>query len=122
MLLLIFGLVLSVGIDSDVVFSRGINGHHKLLTHYPLFWLAVSLGVFGLGVFADQAFIQSLALVIVVAAWTHLALDLFGLTMGVHLLWPVSMSEYSLTPLVPSFATGKAMVSYLLQNPRLLFF
>jgi len=33
--LLIFGLILSMAIDLDVLFVGGITGHHEQLTHYP---------------------------------------------------------------------------------------
>jgi len=115
--LLIFGLLLSVGIDLDVLVTGGITGHHKQLTHYPFFWLALSVVIFGLGLFFKQRFIQSLAIVTFIASWTHMVLDLFGVTMGIHWLWPFSMKEFSVTPIQPNFVSEQERWNFILKSP-----
>ena len=115
--LLFFGLLLSVAIDLDTLVTKGIDGHHKLLTHYPLFWLMASVFLFYAGKFLRKPFIRSLAVVTLITSWTHIALDLVGITMGVHLLSPFSMKEFSITPLTTNFASEQERWSYILSSP-----
>lgn len=93
------GLVLSVGIDLDIVISGGILGHHQQLTHYPFFWVTLSSILFVISRGVASTFILALSKVALLAAIMHLVLDLFGITMGVWLFWPFEMGEYSLTTL-----------------------
>lgn len=115
--LLIFGLLFSVAVDLDVVFSGGIAGHHKQLTHYPLFWLVVSATLYLIGLTLKSQFTQATAVVLLVSSWTHLALDLVGVTMGIHLLWPFSMKEFSITPLKTDFISNQARWDYIMKSP-----
>lgn len=111
------GLVLSIAIDLDVLLVGGITGHHRLLTHYPLFWLVVSLSTYLYGKSTGHSYTMALAKVILVTSWTHLALDLVGVTMGIHLFWPFSMHEFSVTPLHTQFATEASRWAYIWQSP-----
>jgi len=115
--LLIFGLILSMAIDLDVLFVGGITGHHEQLTHYPFFWLFLSVVVYILGRLAKNELFKSVAIVTFIASWTHMALDLFGVTMGVYWLWPFSMKEFSITPLRSEFASEQERWRYLLSSP-----
>jgi hypothetical protein len=115
--LLLFGLILSIAIDLDVLITGGIGGHHELLTHYPFFWLALSLLVFGLGRYMKKPLWQSIAIVTLVASWTHMALDLVGVTMGIYWLWPFSRQEFSVTPLHSDFASEQERWNYIMSSP-----
>jgi hypothetical protein len=115
--LLIYGLILSLAIDLDVLITRGITNHHKQLTHYPFFWLVISAVIFLLGLLFKQKILQAFAIVTLVSSWTHLALDLVGVTMGIHALWPFSTKEFSITPLKTDFATEKERIEYILKSP-----
>lgn len=115
--LLAYGLFLSLAIDLDVAVTRGITDHHKLITHFPLFWLAVSGLIFFLGKVCRHQAVQSLAIVTLIASWTHMLLDLVGVTMGIHLLAPFSMTEFSLTPLKTDFPSEQERLAYIFGSP-----
>jgi len=115
--LLVFGLLLSIGIDLDASFTGGIAGHHRQLTHFPAFWLVLSVLLLGVGIVLKKKLVQSLAIVILVASWTHMALDLVGVTMGIHWLWPFSMKEYSVTPIQTDFVSDQERWIYIMRSP-----
>ena len=116
-LLLVGGLLLSIGIDLDVLITAGIKNHHTLLTHYPAFWIIISTTIYSIGNLFGRPFIKSIAIVVVIATLTHLALDIVGVTMGIHLFWPFSMKEISITPLKTDFNSEQERWNYILQSP-----
>lgn len=115
--LYVYGLILSLAIDLDVWLAGGITDHHLQITHFPFFWLLLSLIIFLFGKALDQPVIRSLSLVTLIASWTHLLLDLVGITMGIHLFAPFSLQEFSLTPLKTEFSSEKERVIYIFQSP-----
>lgn len=118
----VIGLGLSVLIDLDVLWSpQGVTSHHKELPHLPLFWVGIIAVIWLIGYWQQSEPIRSLSVVVGVAALTHIALDLYGLTIGVHLLWPFSMQEFSLTPLRKDIMSNAGRVSYILSNPWVMW-
>lgn len=115
--LLILGLILSIAIDLDVLISGGIGGHHELITHYPFFWLVLSLSIVVLAKLVHKPLLISIAVVTLIASWTHMALDLVGVTMGIYWLWPFSTREFSITPLHTDFVSEHARWEYILRSP-----
>lgn len=112
-----FGMFATIAVDLDVFYVGGIENHHSVVTHFPLFWLMVSAAIFFAGMYLKSITVQSFAKVLLVATWTHLALDLVGITMGVYVLWPFSMQEFSMTPLRNDFVSEHERLQYILSNP-----
>ena len=83
--------------DIDV-FWLGVQQHRHSLLHYPLFWLAVALGLWVLGWLVTNKLVKWASLMVLVGSWLHLGLDMINPMVGVKLLWPYSEVMYSMKP------------------------
>jgi len=99
--LLIIGTLAGELPDVDTVFpviSHLLNrkprkeSHREHITHAPLFWLAISVVVVIVGLFASSAFIRWIGVLVLAGTWTHFLLD--SIEWGIWWLWPFSSKRF----------------------------
>ena len=110
---LIYGasVVCSLLPDINVLWHKKLITHHNDFTHYPIFWLCTSLGIFLINRFWG--------LLILLNTLVHLTLDTFGWRIGVRWLMPFKNKEYSFTKLIAdkSDLTVQKIFQHLKNNP-----
>lgn len=100
--LLFAGLIGSVLPDIDFVFFKYMKDHHNSWPHTPLFWIAIYLIFFSIGIFLRNQIIQNYSTALIIGILTHLFLDWFnGRAAGIRIFYPFSEKLYSLFPLSP---------------------
>lgn len=100
--LLVVGLIGSVLPDIDFVFFKYMKDHHNSWPHAPLFWIAIYLIFFSIGIFLRNQIIQNYNTALIIGILTHLFLDWFsGRTAGIRIFYPFSEQVFSLCPLNP---------------------
>ncbi len=118
-------MFLSAGIsilpDINMIWHNRVSTHHQSFTHYPflviLFTIIISLVEFL--VFKDIFYSMLISLNLIL----HLILDLFGLTIGIHLLWPFSNKEFSITKLHKELTNSnfKEKFRFIIRNNLLIY-
>jgi hypothetical protein len=85
--------------DINLLWHRSLKTHHRDVTHFPIFTLAVTAIVFlmELSMLPAGGYIFTKCVFLSLSA--HLLMDTFGNTVGVHWLYPFSMREFSFTSL-----------------------
>lgn len=116
-ILLIWGLVLSVGMDLDFT---NIADHHRTLMHYPLFWLTLCGLLFIGGRVLRNDFLASFASITFITAMLHLILDTFGVTLGIYWLYPFSDREFSFLTLHPPIPDFGEWLRFYIRQPIML--
>lgn len=115
--LMIFGLVLSVAIDLDVLWSsKNVGLHHMEITHQPYFWIVISGGLALIGVLLGIQWLVAAGLVVFLSMMTHMFLDTFGVVTGVNWLAPFSDRPISFTGMRPVFLSTGERVAYYSHN------
>lgn len=100
--LMVAGLVGSVLPDIDFVFFKYVKDHHNSWVHAPLFWIAIYLVIFTLGLIIKNQVIKDYSTALIIGILTHLFLDWFsGRTAGIRIFYPFSEQVFSLYPLNP---------------------
>ena len=77
------------------VLWKDLAGHHEDITHYPIFWVVLSLVLLSIESIFFTGYLFSLLLFVNTSL--HMFLDLFGFRNGMHVLYPFSNKEYSIT-------------------------
>lgn len=119
---LIIGVLLSVLIDLDSLWSSGfLQNHHQQFTHWPVTWLIVTASLALIGLLTPLSFLANLSLVVLIAAYTHLTLDLFAVTSGIPLLAPYTRHEFALTRLHEPFTNNLDRTRHILSHPWIIY-
>lgn len=119
--LIITGALFSILIDLDVLWAPGfLSNHHQQFTHWPLTWILVSLVTFILGYLSRKSLLIRLAPVFLLIALLHLTLDMFGITIGIPLLAPLTRQEFNFIPLHSPFNLNSDRLSFVLANPWII--
>jgi len=99
---LIAGILGAILPDIDTFRFRYIKDHHDSLSHTPLFWVLISLLIYGLGWFINNPSVEACAVALLIGTFSHLFLDWFsGRTAGIRVFYPFSKKVYSAFPLQP---------------------
>jgi membrane-bound metal-dependent hydrolase YbcI (DUF457 family) len=96
--LMLASIILSNAPDINLVWKKSFIKHHEDITHYPLFGLAVFLGLY----FVEAITFRlnyALSTLFLLTYLMHVFMDTFGHTVGIHWLYPFSKKEYSFTRL-----------------------
>lgn len=110
---LVVGLnvALSGAPDIDLLWKKNLRNHHDSLTHYPIFWIALTIILAILEkLVGHSGFVLTRSLLI--STLIHLILDTFGFATGIKWLWPLSNREFSFTTLQKDIQY-KGLVNYL---------
>ena len=119
--LLLLGALLSILIDLDVLWSPGgLANHHQQFTHWSLTWIVLTIITIILGFIAKKPLLIKLAPIFLLITLLHLALDLFGITIGVPLLAPITRQEFNFIPLHTLFADNSTRLAYVLSEPWII--
>jgi hypothetical protein len=103
-ILLVSGTLLGVAPDVDILFyffdkktlrPDKLSSHRTYITHAPLFWLILGMGIFSAtSLLGGGAFWKIASLLVWLCPWSHLVCD--SIDCGVMWLWPFSKKQYAL--------------------------
>lgn len=101
------------------LFSKGPHkeSHREYITHAPLFWLMISLGIVGLAGAENSIFYQYIGWAILCGTWTHFLLD--SIEHGITWLSPFSMKRFYLRKAVEAENSHrKGTIPYYIEHIR----